>query len=272
MADPAVLETVLVRTASTLPIPVPDTFAAAVVERIQAEPSGAAPPPRWRRPALIALAAAAVLALLVALLPPARSAVADFLGIGGVRISSAPATTTPASSAPSTTFASTPDDPYAGLRLAHVVALDAARAAVDFPVRLPAAPGYETPDAVYLGTPPPGGMVSLVYAPGVDRPAPPTAPVGVLLSEFRADLDEAFAKKLISTGTTVEFLTLDGAAAVWISGPAHAFGYTRPDGSYGTEDLRLAANTLLWVRAGITYRLESALGRDAAVALASTVR
>ena len=35
---------------------------------------------------------------------------------------------------------------------------------------------------------------------------------------------------------------------------------------------RLAGNTLLWVRGDTTYRLETALGRDAALRLARSVR
>jgi hypothetical protein len=94
----------------------------------------------------------------------------------------------------------------------------------------------------------------------------------VLLSEFRGNLDPGFVKKLISPDTHIEFVTVGGAEAAWISGPAHEFGYTRPDGEYATETVRLAANTLLWVRGGITYRLESALTRDAAIALALSLR
>jgi hypothetical protein len=39
-----------------------------------------------------------------------------------------------------------------------------------------------------------------------------------------------------------------------------------------TPPNRLAGNTLLWVRGDTTYRLETALGRDAALRLARSVR
>jgi hypothetical protein len=271
MAEPLNLEAVLTRTALALPGPSPDDMARAVGQRLRTEPGASGRAAPWRRPLIIAVAAVVVLGLVVALLPPARSAVADFLGIGGIRVQSVSTSPAPSSGATST-FASTPSDPYAGLHLGRAVTLDEARAAVDFPVKLPTAPGYGPPDAVYLGTPPPDGMVSVVYAPASGRPAPPTAPIGVLLSEFRADVDFAFIKKLTGPGTTVQFVTVGGAEAVWISGPAHSFGYVNPDGTFGTESLRLAANTLLWVRDGVTYRLESALDRDAAIALALTLR
>jgi hypothetical protein len=268
MADPVTVEAMLRRAALSLSVPPPDAMARAVGDRLRAEAS-APRPSRWHRPAFIALAAAVVVALIVAVVPSTRSAVADFLGIGGVRIEPSPA---PLPAPTTSTFATTPTDPYAGLHLGQAVTFDEARAAVDFPVTLPAAGGFGPPDAVYLATPPPGGMVSFVWAPAAARPAPPTAPIGVLLSEFRARVDFMFAKKLISTGTKVEFLTVGGDEAVWIAGPAHSFGYTGTDGVYGAEDFRLAANTLLWVRHGITYRLESALDRDTATAIALSMR
>jgi hypothetical protein len=38
------------------------------------------------------------------------------------------------------------------------------------------------------------------------------------------------------------------------------------------DSRRIVGDTLLWARDGITYRLESALGMDAAVRLADTLR
>src|SRR5438874_1264442 len=87
MANRAAVETLLERTAAAMPAVDLDALATAVADRIRTEP---VPPmrPRWRRPLLIAAAAAAVLAIIVAVLPTTREAVADFLGVGGVRISS----------------------------------------------------------------------------------------------------------------------------------------------------------------------------------------
>ena len=39
-----------------------------------------------------------------------------------------------------------------------------------------------------------------------------------------------------------------------------------------TKNARLAGNTLLWERDGITYRLEAALARDDAIAVAVSLR
>ena len=48
----------------------------------------------------------------------------------------------------------------------------------------------------------------------------------------------------------------------------HEFLYLDANGNPQPDTARLAANTLLWERDGVTYRLESALDRDAALALA----
>ena len=49
------------------------------------------------------------------------------------------------------------------------------------------------------------------------------------------------------------------------------FLYLAADGSVEEETLRLAGNTLIWTHGPFTYRLESALGRDEALALAESV-
>jgi len=254
MAEGPTLEALLERTAAELTPVDTDRMAAAVGARLR---EGAATPSsrRWRRPLLVVVAVAAVIALVVAVVPGTRRAVADFLGIGAVRISGAPAT----------------GGPYTGLDLGPDVSLDAARAAVDFPVAVPTAPGYEHPDSVHVREVGPLQEVSLVYPPGPDRPASPVAPVGVLLSEMRADPDYAYLKKLFNTDTQLEFVTVGGAQGVWISGPVHELVVVAPDGSEQPAPVRLAANTLLWAMGDVTYRLEGALSREQAIAVGSSL-
>ena len=69
-------------------------------------------------------------------------------------------------------------------------------------------------------------------------------------------------------GTTIEPVTVDGAAGYWLGNGVHEFFYLDTQGNPQPDTARLAANTLLWERDGVTYRLESALDRDAALALA----
>jgi hypothetical protein len=253
MAEGLALEALLERAAAEMAPVDADRLALAVGRRLR-EGDGAVGA-RWHRPVLIVVAAAAVIALVVAVVPTTRRAVADFLGIGAVRISGAPAT----------------GGPYTGLDLGPAVSLDDARAGVDFPVAVPTAPGYERPDSVHLRTTGAIQEVTLVYAPGPDRPASPVAPVGVLISEIRAAPDYGYLKKLLSGGTDVEFVTIGGAQGVWISGAVHELVVETPDGSAQTAPVRLAANTLVWASGGVTYRLEGALARDQAIAVGSSL-
>ena len=43
-------------------------------------------------------------------------------------------------------------------------------------------------------------------------------------------------------------------------------------GEYVMETLRLEGNVLLWVRDGVTLRIESALSRDEAIHVAESIR
>jgi hypothetical protein len=232
----------------------------------------------WRRASTVAAALIVVFAAVATLVAPVRSAVADLLGVDGVPITRAsrlPLTTAapptpPASTATPTT--TVPADPVAALHLGTPTTLATAARLVGFTMRLPTTPGYSHPDAVLVGTPPAGGMVSMVYL--ADRIRPVVAGTGVagLLSEFRGHLDAGFFQKLVGAGTSVDAVQVAGAAGFWLSGAPHEFFYVRPDGTVDTETLRLAANTLLWSAGGITYRFESALSKGAAVAIAVSMR
>jgi len=70
----------------------------------------------------------------------------------------------------------------------------------------------------------------------------------------------------------VEAVEVAGVPGYWLSGEPHEFFYVAPDGKVDTETIRLAANTLLWSAAGITYRFESALLLQSAIAIANSMR
>ncbi|WP_435205817.1 hypothetical protein [Micromonospora sp. bgisy143] len=197
--------------------------------------------PRWRR--WRSLAAAALAALLVAALPPTRAAVADAVGevlrFAGVGIVT--------SSTPSS-----PQDEPSPLPSLRTVGLDEARRAVRFPVRVPAALG--PPERVSVADPDGAGayrVATLLYQGG-----------GVRLDAFDGRLDLAFHKRTSRPG--VEWTQVEGDLAVWVDGP-HVLSYVDRSGQIRRETARLAASTLIWEQAGVTYRLEGA--RDMAEAL-----
>jgi hypothetical protein len=201
----------------------------------------------WPRAATLALAAvlaAVAVAVTLAAAPGVRARVADWLGIGAVRIER---------------VERLPDTgPAADLGLGRRTTLAAARRTTGVPV--PTITALGAPDAIYVDPRPSGGSASLVY---IARPGLPAATrrIGALLTILPGG-DPSVVKKLLGTGTTVASVDVDGAFGVFISGEEHVVAPPN----------RLAGNTLLWMRGDATYRLETALGRDASLRLARSVR
>jgi hypothetical protein len=231
-------------------------------------------PRRWWRPAVLSprlRAVAAVIAIAFALLaavlliPPARHAVADLLGLRGVSIVSIPdSSTSPV--VPS-------GSPSAGASLldGRNVSLAEARGAVSFPVLLPSAPLVGQPDAIYVAGEPSGGRVTLVYAPRPVLPETRETGVGLLITQFRG-ASIPFIQKGLPRGATATPTSVNGARAFWIAGVPHLLIVRDSQGAMHEQPSRLAANTLLWERDGITYRLESSLDLDAAIGIAESMR
>jgi hypothetical protein len=206
-----------------------------------------------------ALGYAALLALLIGFVslvvsPGMRTAVADFLGIGGVRIDTQGPTPTPAGR----------------LDLGRSVSLTEAGESVDYEVRVPAALGG--PDEVFLDTAVEGGQVALAYEASSELPASPGTDLGALLTQFpEAKVAETALKKVTEPGTTFEPVTVGGEPGFWISGDPHVIAYLEPDGDIRNEAVRLAGNVLLWESNDVTYRLESRLNKSTALAIAESL-
>jgi hypothetical protein len=197
--------------------------------------------PRWPRRARVRIALATALALLLAagvamLVPGARSAILDWLRIGGVAIERVD--TLPEGVAPATvTSLGSP--------------VDAATAATILgrPFALPAGAG------------PPrlrgrDGVVSTVLS---------TEDGPVLLAQLRSD-ELPFVLKKLAAATEVEFVQVAGLAqGAWLAGAQHVVvGPGAPP--------RLAGNVLVWEQGGVTYRLEGPrLRRATALSLARSL-
>jgi hypothetical protein len=261
------LERELARLGEELTWPATPDLAAAVAARIGAEPpgveasgaGGVAPAGErpWRRwaagvwprptaPRAATLALAALIAVLVvagtlAAAPGVRARIGHWLGIGAVRVERVerlPAT-----------------GPGRDLGLGRRTTLAGARRVAR--ARVPAVAALGPPDAVYAD--PRAGSASLVWRP---RPGLPVASsgVGALLTVLPGG-DVQLVKKLLGAGTSVTSVDVNGGLGVFIAGEPHVV----------VPPNRLAGNTLLWVRGETTYRLETALGRRAALRLARSV-
>jgi hypothetical protein len=218
-----------------------------VSQRVFARTAADRPRPVVRR--RLALALAVVLAALVAVLavPPARTAVLDWLGIGGaqiVRVDDLPS------------VSATPGLEILGDR----VTLDEARERAGFPFEDPP-DGERAPDQILLA---PGMRVTYVWRAD-DR-------VRLLLTQFPGDATEpGLVKKLVSSATQIDMLDVDGHRALWLEGGPHAVLFLTPDGNIGDDLGWLAGNTLLVENDGVTVRIEAQIDRADAIELARSL-
>jgi hypothetical protein len=201
-----------------------------------------------------------VTSLALAFSPAAREAVADFLGIGGVRIKVGP------ERGPTPTAA-----PGENLSLGVETTLAEAQDRVDFPIRVPSVLGLPpNPNAVYHSDFPPGGRVSLVYRAQPDwLPEARASGVGLLIMEFEGAAEPDFAKKL-SAEHQVEFTDVNGSPAYWVEGQ-HTLFFLDANGRQRTDTLRLSANALIWTEGDMTLRLESELELEDALTIAESM-
>jgi hypothetical protein len=191
---------------------------------------------------------------LLAISPDAREAVAERLGLRGAQLTQTQRTTAT----------------HARLNLGQPLTLDQVRARVRYNVALPTALG--NPDETYLLDDPPGGQVALVYYPRPDLPQANSTGVGVLLTEFQANIHSTgVIAKGLPPGTRLEEVQVNRGRGFWMDGDPHTFFYVDARGQVETETTRLAANVLLWEQGDLTLRLESALPKDAALNIAVTV-
>ncbi len=218
--------------------------------------------PAWQGIAATAAAIILVFGAVVGLSPTARRAVADFLGLRGVKIETVPSPSVGVSVPPIGT----------GLDLGERVTLAQARSRVPFEIALPHDPGLAEPDEVYVKLLPTGEPeVFLVYAarPGIPRAT--STRTGLLVSEFQARVDEDILfKKLYQPGTSIEAVRVNGQPGFWMSGRPHYVLVVDPRGNVVEDQVRLAGNVLLWERGAVTLRLEAAITKEQAIRIAGS--
>jgi hypothetical protein len=201
----------------------------------------------WRTLTYATAAVVVILAGVLIFSPGARNAVAGWLGLRGVEIEviESPRPSTP------------PSGPQI-LNLGRQVTLGQAQREVGFRVLLPTFPGLGRPDEVHVQPLYISEQVFLVYRARPGLPATPQTGVALLISEFRAQPDEGYYKKISIGQGNVEFLRVDGDPGYWIEG-AHELSYVDPNGIPIQDTARLAGNVLLWQRGDLTLRIESSL-------------
>jgi hypothetical protein len=195
----------------------------------------------WRRPVVLAFAVLTVAVAAVLAVPPARTAIFDWLGIGGARI---------------VRVEELPPAPTRGhLDLGRPVTLDEARKLAPW-LLVPRAEGVGAPDRIAYSETVPGGKVTLLWGTPEH--------VRLLLTEFRG---APYIEKLVKSGEPVELVDVDGDRGVWVEGP-HVVLWRDSRGIVRQNTARLAGNTLLWANGALTLRLEGALSKDEALRIA----
>jgi hypothetical protein len=168
------------------------------------------------------------------------------IGLGGLRLVFGPASFSPLPSM------------AVGPGLGLPTSLDAARNQVTFALRVPQLPNLAEPDRVYLADPPAGGAVTLLYGERAGFPADPDSGIGLIVTQFRADIGPDIFEKLIDSGVHVLPARVHDLPAWWVEGGDHFFFYRDAEGHVVDLTLRLASATLIWEEGGVTYRVEGA--------------
>jgi hypothetical protein len=275
MRDPA-LEALVAETGSLVDFPVLPDLSVAVGRRLREVPApsrwspaslrirlrGALRPvfqPAWQPVVVALLVIVALLSGTLAFSPTARRAVADWLGLRGVRIQFTP---TPAAS---------PLPLGTGLNLGERMTLAEAQARVPFRILVPHVPELGPPDAVYVRRGNFDPQVTLLWHARPGLPKARETGEGLLLTQFRAGVDAEYIKKVSFEATTLEPVTVNGGEGFWIAGPPHQLSFVDKDGALLPDTVRLAGNTLLWEQGDLTVRIEGKLTKDQALRIASTV-
>lgn len=198
---------------------------------------------RWR--ITVPVLVGALVAVVVA--TPASARIAEWLGLGGVVVVQPAAPTPPPGVGPA------PGPPPTG----EVLSLAQARERVPFTLGVPAALG--DPESVVITSD--GRVVSMLWDAMEETGGP------VRLDQFAGRPDPVIVK----TFAGVDFVTVDGAAALWLDRP-HPLVYLDAAGVERTESARTSGPALVWQRAAVTLRLEGVADRELAVAVAGSVR
>jgi len=111
-----------------------------------------------------------------------------------------------------------------------------------------------------------------VWASRASLPETESPGVGLVLSEFQGKVDEGFFQKILDSDTILTRVTVGGSPGYWLSGGLHYFMYVDPQGNIQGDDRRVVGDVLLWTKGDVTYRLETSLGREAAIRLAESLR
>lgn len=157
-----------------------------------------------------------------------------------------------------------------GLDLGTRIAVADALGTTEPRVRAPAA--MPPPDSAWLLGAGDETIVTLAWRAGAGEPTIPGSDLSLSLMAVPGSVEEPLLRKPLGPGTQLEAVDVDGDRGWWISGAPHELLITRPGGDVGVLRSALAGDTLVFYRDGTLYRIESALGKDATLEIARSMR
>ena len=113
--------------------------------------------------------------------------------------------------------------------------------------------------------------VTFLYRERDGFPADPSTNVGLIVTQFRADIGPEVFEKLVNSGVRVTATHVGDRDAWWIAGGEHFFFYRDAQGNVVDTTLRLAGDTLIWEEAGVTHRVEGAPSLADAIRVAESL-
>jgi hypothetical protein len=164
-----------------------------------------------------------------------------------------------------------PSDGVSERAFGDPVGLDELGARLGFEPLAPTLAELGVPDHAYVAEPPSGGSLALIWG---DRPgfaADRGSGIGVVLTEFRADIGPETFEKMLSSGVRVESVSVNEGPGYWIEGGEHFFFYRDADGEVVEDTLRLIGTALVWEQDGLTLRIEGAPSLRDALRIASSL-
>jgi hypothetical protein len=243
LPDDAALELALADLGASIDWPATPDLARGVARTI-ARPMAPAPVRPFWRPFRRSLVLGLVAALVVAGL-----AAAIGFALGGLRISfGGPVPGSPL-----------PPSVVLERGFGEETSLEEARSRLGFVPLTPTLSELGEPDHVFVSSLVEGGALSLVWGDRPGLPADPESGIGIVITEFRADIGPESFEKMIRSGVSVEPVSVEGARGYWIEGGEHYFFFRDANGEVVESTLRLVGNALVWEEAGgRTLRVEGA--------------
>jgi hypothetical protein len=216
---------------------------------------------RQRTRSLLALAAVILLIVAaVVTISPARSAIADWLGIGAVEVRRS-VRTLPTGPPELTVPGASVSSPEGAARQKLAAALAAARRLVDFPIVTAHDSSAGALSSVQVDRRVRGGLVVLGYKRFT------------LVEIATSTTDGPVLGKLLDPAARAEPVTVAGRPGMWING-AHQIAYLDRLGAFKTDTVRRSGPVLLWAGPGpgVTYRIEGLDRLADAQAVARSIR